>query len=163
VAQQTTGAQQPNDYWFMNQPNPAPQAGMATFGTELVTPGAYMQPVAADVSKETEQAILKEIESHKDYGNQPVHTHMKTILPMSEQLAHTSSQTPAVREMPPVYADDQQQPKSTNNNGEQTPPPAILELASKDNDDLSVATLAKQAEHLQHEQSLDNEVIISLH
>jgi hypothetical protein len=156
---------QPNDFWFMNQPNPAPQAGMATFGTELVTPGAYMQPVASDVSKETEQAILKEIESHKDYGNQPVHTHMKTILPMSEQLAHANTRppTPAVRELPPNYPADQQVAKNTTNNGEQTPPPAILELASKDNDDLSVATLAKQAQHLQEEQSLDNEVIISLH
>jgi hypothetical protein len=165
VAPQPTAPQQPNNFWFMNQPSPAPQAGMAVFGTELVTPGAFMQPVAQDVSKETEQAILQEIASHKDYGNQPVHTHMKTILPMSEQLARsrTTAPTQNVREMPAQYANNQPNTKNTTNNGEQTPPPAILELASKDNDDLSVATLAKQAQHIQHDRSSDNEVIISLH
>ena len=58
----------------------------------------------------------------------------------------------------PAYTNQQpqqsQQPQVT-----QAPDPAILELAS--NNDLNVATLAREAN--KHKEELQNEVVISLH
>lgn len=136
----TLPSAQPADYWFMNQADQtAVRPGMATFDhNPLVAPGAQQSsgggPQTAD-----EAALLSKIHSQKDHPSEST-SHLKTILPIGQQpapkVAPEAKETPAEK---PANAD-------------------IMRLAH--NDDLSVATLAREAK-----KDLEDggEVVISLH
>lgn len=144
----------PADYWFLNQsaqPTSAPR-GSVTFGTQVVTPGAGQvdnpSPQAATAPVD-EAAIVQELEEHQEEGpTSSYYGHLKTIQPLSVQREQAAKH-PA--QLPP-------QPTPTP-----VPPPvtpaqqtAILQLAR--NDDLNVATIAREAN-----KNGDGEVVIKLH
>lgn len=126
------------DYWFLSQ-NQAPVApGQAVLDTQVVTPGQVV-PAAADPTA-AEEALIEEIhEHHEQEKNSPAYGNMKTIQPLSEQPAPTP---PPVAPVTP------------------TPDPAILELAN--NDDLNVATIARQANKKRKNEPPADEVVVSL-
>jgi hypothetical protein len=122
------------------QAPPAPD-GYATFDhNPLVTPGTPMQPPVPDAvtSTQEEQELLKKIKAEKERPN-PMHSHLRTIDPKGIRKQSSKS------EQPPVTAQ---------------PDPAILELAN--NDDLNVATLARQANKARKKEPPQDEVVISL-
>lgn len=146
--------QQPSaDYWFLNQQaQPGTPRGGGTFGTQVVTPGADSSSTSqTTTSGLDENAIIHELEEHKEEGpTSSYYGHLKTIQPLSvqrEQAARTPAPQPVAPIAPPLP-----QP---------APPPvtpanqaAILQLAR--NDDLNVATIAREA-------NKDGEVVIKLH
>lgn len=150
---QTNATQPPADYWFMNnsssQSSVIPQ-GYATFGSDpVIAPaaqGQYQQPVYQQTQTPSidEAALLRKI--HEDQARpDPMNSHLKTILPIQEQQR--------------LKQQEQQESAINAHKAEMTatPAPAILNLAN--NDDLDVATIARQA----NKQSLnDEEVVISL-
>lgn len=135
------GQQVPADYWFLNQTQmPAPQPGMSSFSkSQVVRPGQDEDDLPAQVAPvnptDNEKALLDKI--HKEKKRKvPGNSHLKTIKPLSEQAAE-----------PPA-------PKK------HVPDPAIANLAS--NDDLNIATIARQAEKARKLPPDDGEVVISL-
>lgn len=150
----TATAQPAADYWFMNQPAGQPASGQTLFTSgSTVLPGgapvnssATAQPATAD-----EAALLDKL--HHKKPDSAAYGHMRTIQPLGSQPAgqpaakknDSTAQTPA----------DQRQPASPK-----TPDPVILELAN--NDDLNVATIARQANKHQEDHPDDGEVVISL-
>ncbi len=151
----------PKDFWFMYQNEAAPAApGYTTFGSQVVTPGSTAPPGAnapllSKAKMENEEEAGEELKHHE----QPGKSHLKTILPLSEQAKQkrrkkieaakdhtTQNSAPATPGNPPMTA---------------TPPPAILELANIN--DWSVATLAQQAKRVQEQDPADGEVVVSLH
>lgn len=133
--------QVPADYWFLNQTQmPAPKAGMSSFSnSQVVRPGQDEDDLPAQVAPvnptDNEKALLDKI--HKEKKRKvPGNSHLKTIKPLSEQAAE-----------PPA-------PKKP------APDPAIANLAS--NDDLNIATIARQAEKARKLPPDDGEVVISL-
>ena len=140
----------PADYWFMDQAQPghAP-AGYATFGAQqVVAPGDDDTPLAGAGKPLTpsEQALVAKLESEEGkplvaYG------HTKVIQPFNE---HKSS----AKKQPKPH------PSSSHHAVTQTPDPAILNLAN--NDDLTVATIARQANKKREGELPKDEVIVSL-
>lgn len=133
-----------DDYWFMANA-PTPQPGYAAFDSQVVTP--QDQPLSAAPAAPTadEQAILDKLHAQ---AAQPAATgNMHTIQPASGQAADPAA--PATAGAPqdqgasPAVAD-----------------PAILKLAN--NDDLNVATIAREAQRSKGQKG-DDEVVISLH
>ncbi|MGH7158307.1 MAG: PrgI family protein [Candidatus Saccharimonadales bacterium] len=135
----------PADYWFLNQPAPGSiPRGAAAFGTQVVAPGAA-GGAQSTTSNIDESAIIHELEEHKEEGpNASYYGHLKTIQPLSEQREAAAKAAAAARQNRPA------------------PPPApvtpanqaaILQLAR--NDDLNVATIAREASK--------GEVVIKLH
>jgi hypothetical protein len=125
---------QPADYWFMNQPDPANiPAGLATFsGNPTVVPGAVITNPVTDNGAD-EQALLEQI--HKDQARpDPGQGHMKVIDPNGPKPR------PAATKVKSGKA-------------------AIARLAN--NDDLNVATIAREAQKAT-EIPPDDEVVISL-
>jgi hypothetical protein len=139
---------QPADYWFMNQPATAP--GQAQFiDAPVVAPGASMPPVIPQAAIPTpeEQAMIDHFK--QENASQTIaYGHLKTVK-TPEQLAAEAAQERA-RQAAEVAAKPKVTPKDQA---------AIINLAN--NDDLDVATIARQA-HKQVEMD-DGEVIISLH
>ncbi len=140
------------DYWFLNQPPVAPK-GLTTFqNTSVVTPGSTDLNAAQPTAEE--KALIAKIEADKaSTAGHP--SHMKTIQPLSAQ-GTPAPQTQSV--LPPIQSPVQNQPNPHPPAGGTTPNPAILSLAS--NDDLNVATIARQAQRISES---DGEVVISLH
>ncbi len=136
---------QPADYWFLHGAvNPAAQAppGYTAFNPAVVLPGQDEQPKAvpkasSDVTAD-EKAIIEKVKAEKSKPN-PAYGHMRTIKPLSEQT--NDQKTPP----PPVTP---------------TPNPDIIKLAN--NDDLNVATIARQANKANDKKPPDDEVVISL-
>lgn len=131
------------DYWFMNQ-TPAPQEpGYATFSkSNLVTPGTAPAPsVAAPLADEA--AILEKLHNKQQKGS-AAYGHMRTVRPLGESNhpAHPSHANGEVQGAAP-----------------KAPDPTIMQLAN--NDDLDVATIARQANKKQ-DQGPSDEVVISL-
>ncbi len=128
-----------DNLWFMDQP-----------GSSLPPiPGASSGQPASSTLTSDEQALLTKLHERGDqtaasYG------HTKVIQPMSGK--HTTKHTRNKRST------------HTNNRGEHTSPkplnPAILELAG--NDDLSVATIARQANKPRGSEPSDGEVVVPL-
>jgi hypothetical protein len=144
----------PADYWFLNQPSgqqPTTQ-GYATFhDSTVVTPGSDDSTHAPQPTDE-EKALIKKIEAEKERGGiSHFNSHIKTILPLSEQKAKAAAASPV---LPPPPQGAQTDTKTQT----ATPNPAILNLAN--NDDLNVATIARQAKRISE---ADDEVVISLH
>lgn len=163
------------NYWFLNQPSAGSSVtgNAVTFNTQVVTPGAVQssdqQPIP-DVPIDDEQAImqqLKQQEQREAHLNPYANWHnIKPISAEQQPQAQPQMQQP----MQPPYQDygpvpampQQPQPSIAQPPAQQmTPPPdpAILQLAS--NDDLDVATIARQANR--HKEELQDEVVISLH
>lgn len=141
------------DYWFLNQTNGPVPAGQAVFNNASpISPGgtdptghAAVGPPAAD-----EQALLTQLHNSQSKGT-AAYGHMRTIDPMGATVP--ASTQPAQQAQASVSS---KQPTSPA-----TPNPVILELAN--NDDLNVATLARQANKNQEQELADDEVVISLH
>lgn len=151
TSQATT--QPTDDYWFLNDTQKAVQntpQGYATFGADQFitpeaaqTPSMQTTPVTAD-----ETALLQHIHEEQARPN-PMNSRLKTILPVEEQR---KQQLAEARKR----AEEAQKSAMTA-----TPDPGILNLAN--NDDLDVATIARQAERQKVSLPEDGEVIISLH
>ncbi len=142
--------QPPADYWFLQGPAPTVNApGQAAFdNAPVIVPGSTSQttgPQAAMPTADEEALVEKLKEENGKSGMSAAYGHLKT-LKTPEQLAEEARQAvaTAVAVKPPVTPHDQA---------------AIINLAN--NDDLDVATIARQA----HEQVSSNngEVVISLH
>ena len=174
------------DYWFIqNQPNPQNTAGLppdlAVFrNTPVVRPGsedaiAAGQPTAAEVE------FMRQHE-HDISPHGPWNKHIKTIQPLSANGA--KSEPPKSQPSTPqnnyqassaphasFIADRTPQlasgsaalytPPSGQKSGTSAPNPAILGLAK--NDDLNVATIARQANKIASSVDQNGEVVISLH
>lgn len=192
-------AQQPNNYWFLNQPAQAATnvpADTVTFNTQVVAPGATATalPINAAAPTADEEAFIRQHSAEAPLISPNMHGHLHVIKPLSEQAAGAVPQqplTPAqpVQQMQPVQAQNPA-PADSNANGaggatnriqamamaaqpmqqaapaaapvqqQVTPAPdaGILDLAR--NDDLNVATLAREA---QKRKEAPDEVVISLH
>lgn len=166
----------PADYWFMNQPakeaqsNEEVPSNYTTFrGSSVVAPGASDKNAAVPTADE--EALIKKIEAEKKKAP-AYNSHMKTLQPLSHQASQPTAlnSTPQTDDsMLPLIDPSQAQiidpPTASNDNtntatptSDNTSNPAILKLAS--NDDLNVATIARQAQRISES---DDEVVISLH
>jgi len=139
--------QAPADYWFMHPAATVP--GQATFAdTPVIAPGAQAAPtVAPQAATPTaeEEALVSKLKAQNSaqsvaYGN------MKTLKTPQQIMADTAAQQAAVAAA--AAAKPQVTPVSQA---------AIMNLAS--NDDLDVATIARQAQKARLD---DGEVVISL-
>lgn len=122
------------DYWFMQNSQEVPQP-------------AVPAPSAASIDPAEEAALTAQLKAQHD--NRPAPTsHLRTMQPLGAQ--------PTVANPTPVPA------AASQPVGTVTPPtdPAILSLA--DNDDLNVATLAREAQRGKREDTGDGEVVIPL-
>ena len=143
-----SAATQPADYWFMQQ-QPASVPGQATFANDpVVTPGTQ-QPVAAPsaaMPTAEEEALVAKFKAENS-SQTPAYGHLKTLKTpeqlQAEAAAQQAAAAAAAAAKPPVTPKDQA---------------AIINFAN--NDDLDVATIARQA-HKQAEGD-DGEVVISL-
>jgi len=141
--------QPPADYWFLQQ-QPVAAPGQATFvDAPVVVPGAQLQtpsqvmPQAATPTAE-EEALVQKFKQENS-SQTAAYGHLKT-LKTPEQLAQEAALARAAAPPKPTVTPETQA--------------AIMNLAN--NDDLDVATIARQA-HKEVEQDDDGEVVISLH
>lgn len=152
MQQATTVApgQQP-DYWFLNATAgqaPAAPAGYATFDhNQTIIPGS---PVPGAFTNEgpitdVEEEFLEKVHAEQ---NQPKHRkdHLKTIKPLAEQQAEARRNAKAKKK--PAKQEPALDPK-------------LRDLV--DNDDLNVATIARQASKRTRDMQDGDEVVISLH
>lgn len=149
----------PADYWFLHKPDATSQQGTPSrpvVKTEIVTPGSDIEPATARPAEATpaDEAFLA---AHKPRRHFNPYGHLLTIQPPSDDHQATTTDTPQVDTTlttTPVAAAPTPSPKQ--------PDPAIMELAG--NNDLSVATIARQAGKAREAESSDHdEVVISLH
>lgn len=165
----------PADYWFMNQPaastpGAAPPQGAVTFNAQLVTPGVTATPMPSVPATPTadEEEIVKRLAEQEKVEHIP-YGHLHTIQPLSAQKAQAAAQAQAPQNnqaQPQAAAagnDGTDNGAATTNSSEppvtQRSDAAILNLAR--NDDLNVATLAREA-HKQRPEPPEDEVVISL-
>lgn len=150
--------QEQNDYWFMREPQAPTKPGTATFSASpIVTPGQAPAGKKSETRTLTpeEQATLERIHQQKSRPD-PMNSHLKTILPLSQQQQKEQQQSPPTK----VSQNTTPEAKTEHTDKEpQKPKPDILEFAR--NDDLSVETIARQAEKVRKKS--DNEVEVSLH
>lgn len=153
-AKQDRSAEPPADYWFLNQPDQAanPQPGYGMFDrSQIVQPGrrGYSQPnpVKSTEPNAEEQALLERLHHKRQQSNQ-AYSRLKTIQPLSDQPSSTARPAPA----------DDSAAQSTSG---KVVDPAIIDLAN--NDDLSVATIARQADKARRKEPPADEVVVPLH
>lgn len=151
----------PADYWFMNQPTNQPPAGYAAFDSNpVVTPGssAADQTRASDKGA-AEQALLEKIHEEKAKPN-PAYAHMRVLDPSgkthephakSHEKKHKSHSPKAATHSSKLVAGSEELGKAKA---------AISRLAA--NNDLNVATIAREADKATQQTSSADEVIISL-
>lgn len=140
-------AAQPADYWFMNQ-----QAAQDPPADQSMFTAAELQaaiPVAQAESIEDE-ALVARIKATREA--QHATSHLRTLQPITDQAAVQPIQTSASSSL----INDDEQALAASPKGAQA---AILSLAN--NNDLSIATIARQANKVGGETS-DGEVVISL-
>ena len=148
----------PNDYWFMHQATPV--AGQAVFdASAVISPGATATsepataPRAATPTAE-EEAMVAQLRAAND-DQSIVNDHLKHIK-TPEELAEDAQKAALQRAAEAQAAARATAAKAQVTSDKQA---AIMNLAS--NDDLDVATLARQAKR--ETQGDDGEVVISLH
>jgi hypothetical protein len=170
-AQSLTAPQQ--NYWFLNEPAQAastvPQ-DTVTFNTQVVAPGATPAalPVTAAAPTAEEESFIKKLKNEPAFSPN-MHGHLHVIQPLSAQQAAAkqaaqdaarqqvaAAQAPA---QPGDGANPQQGAQAAAPKVTQQPDAAILDLAR--NDDLNVATLAREAN--KRKEGPQDEVVISLH
>jgi len=139
----------PADSWFTGQPAVSSGASQALPVSPLSPPFSSPAPVQNNTSPTTvdEAAFLQDLKARNSSQDQS-YAHLRTIQPLGSQPqpapAAQSDDTPAAQPSPA------------------SPDPAILSLAN--NNDLNVATLAREAQKATHpDTSGDGEVVISLH
>ena len=150
----STGQAAGNNYWFLNQPTATtstiPQ-DTVTFNTQVVAPGASVTdlPVTSAVPTADEESFIKQLKAEPAFSPN-MHGHLHVIQPLSAQQAATTvaPPTPAPTQPPPAV------PPVT-----QGPDPVTLDLVR--NDDLDVATIAREAQR--RKEPPQDEVVISLH
>jgi len=168
----------PQDYWFMNQTTPTPQMPLpedfSLFqSSQVVAPGTQDVHPAADASVD-EQELVKKITTEREKAKSHTKDHMKVIEPLHESddtLLSKEDAKPKLNNVNPyeVLNEVIGTPITSQTSTEMTRShdkkpvneavkPAILGLAH--NDDLNVATIARQAKQISEE---DGEVVISLH
>lgn len=165
-------AQQPaNDYWFLNQPTQVsatvPQDAV-TFNTQVVAPGSSVSdlPVAAATPTADEESFIKQLKPEPAFSPN-MHGHLHVIQPLSAQKAGASSpqiQPVATSAQPPFVPTPQLQQNIATQKPPvppvtQGPDPVTLDLVR--NDDLDVATIAREAQR--RKEPPPDEVVISLH
>jgi hypothetical protein len=146
---QSQQPQQPANYWFMNQPATVP--GQSQFiDAPVVSPGAQQMPqvVPQPAQPTPEEQAMVEHFKQENASQTLAYGHLKTVK-TPEQLAAEAAQ-----ERARLAAEAAAKPKVTPEDQA-----AIINLAN--NDDLDVATIARQARREVEED--DGEVIISLH
>lgn len=145
------------DYWFMDQPDPgqtpaALPADYSTFGgQQTVTPGSSDAVPAAEATAE-EEAFAKKLAEEQKQAAGHSSDHMKVLQPLHDSEGN----------LLPQAGREQQAEQQNEAPTPQNPPminPAVQVLAQ--NNDLNVATLARQAKQLDAKQD-DGEVTISL-
>lgn len=161
TAQTTTQSPQNtphNDYWFMHQPTPV--AGQSTFNNvAVVAPGmttaseppAVTQAAAPTAEEEALIAQLKATNESHSAANDHL-KHIKTSAELAEEQRLFAAQKAA-------EAAKKQQVERQKAQVTSEKEAAIMNLAR--NDDLDVATIARQAK--KEVQNDDGEVVISLH
>jgi len=158
---------QPSNYWFLNQPaqqstTVVPQDSV-TFNTQVVAPGtaATDLPVAAAAPTPAEEAFIKHLKNEPAFSPN-MHGHLHVIQPLSAQKAGAATQQQPVQTPVAQPVDNSGQPTQKNPPAPkvtQIPDAAILDLAR--NDDLNVATIAREAQ--KRKEPPEDEVVISLH
>lgn len=145
----------PNNYWFLNQ---APTTGPA----QTIQPGASATVVAAQPTPE-EEALARQLKQQNEESIQVSYGHLRTIQPLSSQPPQTppGSQLPAstpqaAMTVPPAPAPATPQANSATPPVTRQPNPATLKYVN--NDDLTVATIARQVN-----ENPPDEIVISLH
>jgi hypothetical protein len=153
----TTQPAPANNYWFMGQ---QPAAGNPV--TQVVAPGMTEDavPAAAAAAEPTadEKALAERLREQND-TQQVSYAHLHTIQPLSVQQAQAKARAAAAAEAAARAAEAQAEAQKAASAMTAQPDPAIIALAS--NNDLNVATLARQANR-ENQESAD-EVVISLH
>lgn len=151
--QNTAGASTQANYWFMNEPAKTTlPAGAKTFSSPpVVNPrSTYHTSRSAGPTNDEELALLEKIHHDQDQPD-PTNYHMRNVEPVSPNMKHASNKKHSHSQ--PAGAKDAAFTSTDPSN------PAILELAN--NDDLNVATIARQADKARKKSSED-EVVISL-
>lgn len=139
------GGGQPGKFWFMDRPSGPVPAGYATFGAQNIPAGTTSAaPVAAGPLSTEEKALLDKIHQEQSQPKTAAYGQMKVIEPLSAKKPNATKQL----QKPVPTA-----PLPTN--------PNLLQLAG--NDDLSIATIARQAHKDTKKQPPEDEVVISLH
>lgn len=133
------------DYWFM-QAGPSPTAGGATAQAQAPAPALAAPVAAAPIDPAQEAALSAQLRAQHSSSAAP-YGHMRTMQPLGAQPAQ-----------PPA---DYSATASGASPVTEQPDPAILSLAN--NDDLDVATLAREAQRAKDEEGRSgDEVVISL-
>lgn len=154
-----------NNYWFLDQPSAGVKIpnNMVTFNTQVVTPGSTNNNTSNSTPTEDEASILAELEAHRapvaNYTN-----HMHTIQPLSAQAQAksqpaTDNLASGTQTTPTQAQTSTPTPPTQNANAPVTPSnqAAILQLAN--NNDLDVATIAREADRTL---SGNDEVVVKL-
>ncbi len=150
--QQPDGHTASNQPWFMKEdPKSGPQD--TGFIPQVVAPGSGPAVPATAATTAEEKKLLEKIKTDK--ANQP-RDHHKVIRPISDKRTRHDSHAKSDKRSKKKPAEPRQ-PKGRTMT--RPPDPAILELAN--NDDLNVATIARQANRAKGE-GQDGEVVISL-
>lgn len=138
-------AAQASQQWFMNH-NPVPAAPAPSI------PAAATVPAAASLSSAAAEPEITSLPQRsrsipKEYGN------LRTLQPLGSNQDASAASTPPIQDDPQV-SDDASTAVTASSD------PAILSLSK--NNDLNVATLAREAQRAKGGNS-QNEVVISLH
>lgn len=175
--------QQPGYLWFLDQPQDGSNVpvGSVAFNPQVVPPGTSPDSTTMQQPYDPaeEARIIAELDEQKRQSETAYLSRMHTVLPLSEQrkLAQAASANQARTQqlhppaqptpMPPAQLESavqQPQPAADNPQNQNTTAPvtpsnrtAILQLAN--NDDLDVATIAREAER----SAAKDEVVIKLH
>lgn len=158
--------QQPaNDYWFLNQPTqsvPTVPQDTVTFNTQVVAPGSAVSdlPVTAANPTADEESFIKQLKAEPAFSPN-MHGHLHVIQPLSAQKIAPLAPPQGVPTMPiaqPVAVAQNVPPPATPP-VTPGPDPATLDLVR--NDDLDVATIAREAGR--RKEPPKDEVVISLH
>jgi len=181
----TPSAPVQNNYWFMNQPAQASTipSNMVTFNTQVVTPGTPEDEVpGAPTAVANEAELVHQLDAHKlEAPDTSYFGHLHTLQPLSSKPQTTPAPAPIPAPTPLTYAPmgvppatptgqpiAQPTPSITTQITPTPPAPApvtppaqaaILQELSG-NDDLNVATIAREAERATASQ---DEVVIKLH
>ncbi len=142
IPAQPMGQEPANDYWFLSQPNQTtstiPQDAV-TFNTQVVAPGSAASdlPVAAANPTPYEESFIKRLDMQPTLSPN-AQGHLNVIQPLSAQNPAAATQQKTLGNPQPLIPSQPPLPGVT-----QQPNAAILDLAR--NDDLNVATIAREA------------------
>lgn len=170
--QQPAASAPPADYWFLNglgTQAPAPPTGYASFGgaplissaapSQTYAPAPMPAPIApittATVTAADEAALLAHLEEERS-RSVPAQSHMKTILPVEDQRRQAAEAARLQAEIESAQLEEMEAAAMTQQSNT-----AILALAH--NDDLNVATIARQANKQAQQSQTNGEVVVSLH